>query len=106
KSVHQCRERDRLGFAFMMNEISPERRFEVGVTRIAAMMKEVQRAGGSIAAVAGPVVVHTGGGNYFRELVKRGYVHVLLAGNALAVHDAEQALYGTSLGVDLETGRA
>jgi lysine-ketoglutarate reductase/saccharopine dehydrogenase-like protein (TIGR00300 family) len=56
--------------------------------------------------VAGPVVVHTGGGAYFTELIRRGYVHVLLAGNALAVHDVEQALYGTSLGVDLETGRA
>ena len=106
KIVPEFRERDRLGFAFMTNEISSERRVEVGVARIAAMMKEVKRAGGRIAAVAGPVVVHTGGGNYFRELVKRGYVHVLLAGNALAVHDAEQALYGTSLGVDLETGRA
>src|SRR5436190_15728210 len=106
KIVPEFRERDRLGFAFMTNEISSERRVEVGVTRIAAMMKEVKRAGGRIAAVAGPVVVHTGGGMYFRELVKRGYVDVLLAGNALAVHDVEQALYGTSLGVDLETGKA
>jgi lysine-ketoglutarate reductase/saccharopine dehydrogenase-like protein (TIGR00300 family) len=31
---------------------------------------------------------------------------VLLAGNALAVHDVEQALFGTSLGVDMETGKA
>jgi arginine dihydrolase len=106
KIVPEFRERDRLGFAFMTNEISSERRVEVGVTRIAAMMKDVKRAGDRIAVVAGPVIVHTGGGNYFRELVRRGYVDVLLAGNALAVHDAEQALYGTSLGVDLETGRA
>jgi arginine dihydrolase len=106
KIVPEFRERDRLGFAFMTNEISSERRVEVGVARIAAMMKEVKRTGGRIAVVAGPVVVHTGGGTYFRELIKRGYVDVLLAGNALAVHDAEQALYGTSLGVDLETGKA
>jgi lysine-ketoglutarate reductase/saccharopine dehydrogenase-like protein (TIGR00300 family) len=106
KIVPEFRERDRLGFAFMTNEISSERRVEVGVARIAAMMREVKRAGDRIAVVAGPVVVHTGGGNYFRELIRRGYVDVLLAGNALAVHDAEQALYGTSLGVDLETGRA
>jgi lysine-ketoglutarate reductase/saccharopine dehydrogenase-like protein (TIGR00300 family) len=106
KIVPEFRERDRLGFAFMTNEISSERRVEVGVARIAAMMREVKRAGDRIAVVAGPVVVHTGGGNYFGELIKRGYVDVLLAGNALAVHDAEQALYGTSLGVDLETGRA
>src|SRR4030095_12741637 len=51
------------------------------------------------------VIVHTGGGSYFCELIRRGYVDVLLAGNALAVHDVEQALFGTSLGVDLETGR-
>ena len=106
KIVPEFRARDRLGFAFMTNEISSERRVEVGVGRIAAMMKEVKRAGERIAFVAGPVVVHTGGGTYFRELIRRGYVDVLLAGNALAVHDAEQALYGTSLGVDLETGRA
>jgi lysine-ketoglutarate reductase/saccharopine dehydrogenase-like protein (TIGR00300 family) len=106
KIAPEFRERDRLGFAFMTNEISSERRVEVGVRRIAAMMKEVKRAGDRIAFVAGPVVVHTGGGMYFRELIRRGYVDVLLAGNALAVHDAEQALYGTSLGVDLETGRS
>ena len=106
KIVPEFRERDRLGFAFMTNEISSERRVEVGVKRIAAMMREVKHAGDRIAVVAGPVVVHTGGGMYFRELIKGGYVDVLLAGNALAVHDAEQALYGTSLGVDLETGRA
>jgi lysine-ketoglutarate reductase/saccharopine dehydrogenase-like protein (TIGR00300 family) len=106
KIVPEFRERDRLGFAFMTNEISSERRVEVGVARIAAMMKDVKRAGDRIAFVAGPVVVHTGGGAYFRDLIRGGYVDVLLSGNALAVHDAEQALYGTSLGVDLETGRA
>jgi lysine-ketoglutarate reductase/saccharopine dehydrogenase-like protein (TIGR00300 family) len=99
-------ERDRLGFAFMTNEISSERRVEVGVARIAAMMRDVRDAGGRIAAVAGPVIVHTGGSPYFQELVREGYVDVLLAGNALAVHDVEQALFGTSLGVDLDTGRA
>jgi lysine-ketoglutarate reductase/saccharopine dehydrogenase-like protein (TIGR00300 family) len=106
KIVPEFRERDRLGFAFMTNEISSERRVEVGVSRIAAMMKEVKRTHGRIAVVAGPVVVHTGGGAYFRDLIQGGYVDVLLSGNALAVHDAEQALYGTSLGVDLETGKS
>jgi len=36
--------------------------------------------------------------------VRRGFVDTLLSGNALAVHDAEQVLFGTSLGVDLEAG--
>ncbi|MGE3955805.1 MAG: TIGR00300 family protein [Vicinamibacterales bacterium] len=102
----EFQERDRHGFAFMTNEISSERRVEVGVARIAAMMQEIKAAGGRIAVVAGPVVVHTGGGAYFQDLIKAGYVDVLLAGNALAVHDVEQALFGTSLGVDLNTGKA
>jgi lysine-ketoglutarate reductase/saccharopine dehydrogenase-like protein (TIGR00300 family) len=106
KIVPEFQARDRLGFAFMTNEISSERRVEVGVSRIAAMMRETKQAGDRIAVVAGPVVVHTGGGSYFCDLIRRGYVDVLLAGNALAVHDVEQALFGTSLGVDLETGRA
>jgi lysine-ketoglutarate reductase/saccharopine dehydrogenase-like protein (TIGR00300 family) len=106
KIVPEFQERDRHGFAFMTNEISSERRVEVGVSRIAAMMRAAKQAGDRIAFVAGPVVVHTGGGAYFCDLVRHGYVDVLLAGNALAVHDVEQALYGTSLGVDMESGRA
>jgi lysine-ketoglutarate reductase/saccharopine dehydrogenase-like protein (TIGR00300 family) len=101
----EFRDRDRLGFAFMSNEISSERRVEVGVSRIAAMMRDIKQGGGRIAVVAGPVVVHTGGSSYFQELIRAGYVDVLLAGNALAVHDVEQAFFGTSLGVDLDTGK-
>ena len=104
--IPEFQERDRHGFAFMTNEISSERRVEVGVARIAAMMQEVKAAGGRIAVVAGPVIVHTGGSPHFQELIRAGYVDVLLAGNALAVHDVEQALFGTSLGVDLDTGKA
>ncbi len=100
----EFRERDRLGFAFMSNEVSSERRVEAIVGRIAAMMQEVKRAGGRIAAVAGPVVVHTGGVERFAELIRLGYVDVVLAGNALAVHDIEYALSGTSLGIDLAVG--
>jgi lysine-ketoglutarate reductase/saccharopine dehydrogenase-like protein (TIGR00300 family) len=100
----EFRERDRLGFAFMTNDISTERRVEVSVGKIAAMMREVRQAGGRIAFVAGPVVVHTGGVEHFGELIRSGYVQVLLAGNALAVHDIEVALFGTSLGVDLALG--
>ena len=104
--IPEFQERDLHGFAFMTNQISSERRVEVGVARIAAMMQEVKAAGGRIAVVAGPVIVHTGGAAYFQELIRGGYVHVVLAGNALAVHDVEQALFGTSLGVDLNTGKA
>ncbi|MDE3156086.1 MAG: TIGR00300 family protein [Acidobacteriota bacterium] len=102
--VPEFRERDRHGFAFMTNDISSERRVEVSVARIAERMAELKRTGGRIAFVAGPVVVHTGGVEYFSQLIRRGYVNVLLAGNALAVHDVENALLGTSLGVDLKSG--
>ncbi|HXD72805.1 MAG TPA: TIGR00300 family protein [Vicinamibacterales bacterium] len=99
-------DRDRHGFAFMTNEVSSERRVEAAVSRVAEMMRAVKAEGKKIGVVAGPVVVHTGGGPYLAELIKRGFVNVLLAGNALAVHDVELQLFGTSLGVNLETGRA
>jgi lysine-ketoglutarate reductase/saccharopine dehydrogenase-like protein (TIGR00300 family) len=100
----EYRERDRLGFAFMSNDVSSERRVEASVGRIAEMMRDVKRNGGRIAVVAGPVVVHTGGVEHFSELIRLGYVQVVLAGNALAVHDIEYALQGTSLGIDLNAG--
>jgi lysine-ketoglutarate reductase/saccharopine dehydrogenase-like protein (TIGR00300 family) len=100
----EFRDRDRSDFSFMSNEVSSERRVEASVARIARTMHEVKKAGGRIVFVAGPVVIHTGGVKYFGELVRRGYVDVLLAGNALAAHDAELNLFGTSLGLDLESG--
>ena len=100
----EFRERDRLGFAFMSNDVSSERRVEGSVARIAQMMRDVKAASGRIAVVAGPVVVHTGGAEHFSELIRLGYVDVVLAGNALAVHDIEFALSGTSLGIDLLAG--
>jgi lysine-ketoglutarate reductase/saccharopine dehydrogenase-like protein (TIGR00300 family) len=103
--VPEFRERDRFGFAFMTNEVSSERRVEVSAARIAGMMRELRAARGRIAVVAGPVVVHTGGGDYLGDLIRAGFVNVLLAGNALAVHDVEHALFGTSLGVDLASGK-
>ncbi len=102
----EFKERDRLGFAFMSNDVSSERRVEGVVSKIADMMRQVKKGGGRIAVVAGPVVVHTGGVEHFSELVRLGFVDVLLSGNALAVHDIEYALSGTSLGIDLIAGAA
>src|SRR5512145_3017665 len=100
----EFRERDRLGFAFMSNDVSSERRVEGSVARIAQMIRDVKAGGGRIAVVAGPVVVHTGGVEHFSTLIRKGFVDVVLAGNALAVHDIEFALSGTSLGIDLVAG--
>jgi lysine-ketoglutarate reductase/saccharopine dehydrogenase-like protein (TIGR00300 family) len=100
----EFKERDRLGFAFMANEISSERRTATVVRKVAEMMQHIKAEGGRIVFVAGPVVIHTGGSQAFCEIIRRGYVDALLAGNAIAVHDIEHVLYGTSLGVDLEHG--
>lgn len=102
----EFRERDRLGFAFMTGDVSTERRVEVSVARVVSMLRKTKAAGGRIAFVAGPVVVHSGGSEYFAELIRQGYIDVILAGNALAVHDVEHSLFGTSLGIDLNAGVA
>ena len=96
--------RDKPTFGFMSNEVSSERRVETAVARVAEQMRETRGKGGKIAFVAGPVIVHTGGTDYFCELIRLGYVNLLLSGNALAVHDIEYALSGTSLGIDLNSG--
>src|SRR5262249_55002553 len=44
KILPEFQERDRHGFAFMTNEISSERRVEVGVARIAALMRAAKQA--------------------------------------------------------------
>ena len=62
------------------------------------------RRGEKILAVLGPAVVHTGSVEHICQLIRAGYLNVLFAGNALATHDIEQALYGTSLGVSLDRG--
>jgi lysine-ketoglutarate reductase/saccharopine dehydrogenase-like protein (TIGR00300 family) len=67
-------------------------------------MHRIRGQGGRIVVVPGPVVIHTGGGDHLAWLVREGYVQALLGGNAVAVHDIEQALFGTSLGVDLKLG--
>jgi lysine-ketoglutarate reductase/saccharopine dehydrogenase-like protein (TIGR00300 family) len=102
--VPDVQQRDKPSFAFMSNEVSSERRVETAVARVADLMRRVKGDGGRIAFVAGPVVVHTGGSQYFCDLIELGYVNVLLSGNALAVHDIEVALSGTSLGIDLSSG--
>jgi lysine-ketoglutarate reductase/saccharopine dehydrogenase-like protein (TIGR00300 family) len=103
--IPESKERDRLAFAFMSNGISSERQVETAVRQTAAMIRQSKEAGLRVAVVAGPVVVHTGGGKPLADLIRKGYVDALLAGNALGVHDVEAAIIGTSLGVRLSDGR-
>ena len=91
-------------FSFMASEVSAEKPKKLLIAKVAAEMKAVRSEGGRILVVAGPAVVHTGAGQYLSRLIELGFVQVLFAGNALAVHDVEAALFGTALGVNVESG--
>jgi lysine-ketoglutarate reductase/saccharopine dehydrogenase-like protein (TIGR00300 family) len=88
-------------FEFMASSVSSEKPKSAVIREIAAEIRLAKKSGGKILVVAGPAVVHTGAGEHFEKLIEWGYVNLLFAGNALATHDIEQALYGTSLGVYL-----
>jgi lysine-ketoglutarate reductase/saccharopine dehydrogenase-like protein (TIGR00300 family) len=91
-------------FSFMGSGVSSERRVELIVEQIAWELRHIRDQGGRVVVVAGPVVIHTGGGEHLAALIREGYVQALLGGNAIAVHDIEQAIMGTSLGVDMKRG--
>ena len=91
-------------FEFMASPVSSERPKAVTVREIAGAMRRTKAAGEKILLVLGPAVVHTGGGELVVKLVRLGFVQVVFTGNAFAVHDMEQALYGTSLGVSMDHG--
>jgi lysine-ketoglutarate reductase/saccharopine dehydrogenase-like protein (TIGR00300 family) len=93
------------GFGFMESDVSSEKPQAVLVRQVADGMREAKEAGKKVLWVGGPGVVHTGAAPAMVELVNAGYVDVLFAGNALATHDIESALYGTSLGIDLARGQ-
>ncbi|WP_330202735.1 TIGR00300 family protein [Cyanobacterium sp. Dongsha4] len=91
-------------FSFMSGGVSSERRVELLVEQIAWEMRHIRDQGGKVAVVAGPVVIHTGGSGHLSRLIREGYIQCLLGGNAIAVHDMEQSMMGTSLGVDMRKG--
>jgi lysine-ketoglutarate reductase/saccharopine dehydrogenase-like protein (TIGR00300 family) len=93
------------GFGFMSSVVSSEKPQALLVRQIAEQLREVKAAGQKVLWVGGPAIVHTGAAPAMVALVEAGYVDVLFAGNALATHDIESALYGTSLGVDLTRGK-
>ncbi|MGC8962095.1 MAG: TIGR00300 family protein, partial [Candidatus Bathyarchaeia archaeon] len=91
-------------FEFMSSRASPEKPSTSIILRIAEDLYRAKHEGDKIVVVAGPAVIHTGASDALAGMIRLGYVHALLAGNALAVHDVERALFGTSLGVDLKNG--
>ncbi|MEL7052748.1 MAG: TIGR00300 family protein [Cyanobacteria bacterium J06588_5] len=110
KGIHTIRKKDSLKkktsdeFSFMGAGVSSERRVELVVEQIAWDLRQIRDRGGKVVVTAGPVVIHTGGSEHLKKLIKGGYVHALLGGNAIAVHDIEQSMMGTSLGMDMKRG--
>jgi len=100
KVVPPERPRQRSLFGFMSNQVSSERPSGELVRQLAAEIVSTKDGGGKIAVVCGPAVIHTGAAPSLAKLISDGYVDVLLAGNAVAVHDIERQLFGTSLGMD------
>lgn len=100
----QERSRDREIFTFMSSEVSSEKPKRTVIAEIAREMRDTRARGQKILVVGGPAIIHTGAAPYLARIIRAGYVQVLFGGNAIATHDVESVLYGTSLGVDLETG--
>ncbi len=92
-------------FEFMGGHVSSERPTSNVVRAIANEIVELKRSGGKIAVVAGPAIDHTGAREALAGMIRDGYIDVILSGNALAVHDIEISIFGTSLGMDVRSGR-
>lgn len=107
KVVPPQRPRGKKGvFEFMSSEASSEKPVRSIIERIASEIREIKEKKGKIAIVAGPAIVHTGSAPLLAKMIREGIIDVLFAGNALATHDIENALYGTSLGVCTKSGEA
>ena len=95
------RSRRRAVFEFMSSTVSSEKPKEQLIVEVARELRKTMEEGKRVLVVGGPAIVHTGAGRYLAEMIREGYVTALFAGNALALHDIEAQIYGTSLGVRL-----
>ena len=91
-------------FEFMHGTVSSERPSEAIIGKIAREILKSKKKGEKIALVGGPAIVHTGAADALATMIREGYIDVLFAGNALATHDIESNLFGTSLGMNVKTG--
>lgn len=105
------RPRERDVFSFMESHVSAERPHGHVIRDVAARMRQLRarqakgEAGTKVLLAGGPAIVHAGGRDALAWLIEHGFIHVLFCGNALAAHDMEAELYGTSLGYALTAGR-
>ena len=98
------RPRESQPFEFMASAVSSEKPKAQIVHEVARLLRRVRDEGRLTIAVVGPAVVHTGSAAQLARLIRAGYVGALFGGNAVATHDIESNLYGTSLGIDMESG--
>ena len=90
-------------FGFMQGGVSSERPSESLIEQVAESLVATKADGGNVLTVVGPALIHSGAGDALAELIDAGYIDSLSAGNGFAVHDLERGLYGTSLGMDVDT---
>jgi lysine-ketoglutarate reductase/saccharopine dehydrogenase-like protein (TIGR00300 family) len=90
----------------MNSTVSSEKPKAVSVKGVVDAIRATRAAGKKVLMVGGPAIVHTGSAGHVARLIRDGWIQVLFAGNALATHDIEQSLYGTSLGVSMSRGEA
>ena len=98
------RSRESQPFEFMASAVSSEKPKAQIIHQVARLLRRVRDEGRLTIAVVGPAVVHTGAATQLARLIEAGYVGALFGGNAVATHDIEAALFGTSLGIDMKTG--
>ena len=99
------RPRAREAFGFMQSAVSSERAKALAIDDVAQAMRECRERGGKTLFVLGPAIVHTAARQHIASLIRRGYIQVIFGGNAIVAHDVEAAMFGTSLGIDLKTGK-
>lgn len=115
------RPKERDVFAFMEAQVSSERPHQHIITDVATRMRMIRdnrhkaltqgeaacdpELGTKVLLVGGPAIVHAGGRDALSWLIDEGFIHLLFCGNALAAHDMEASMYGTSLGYGLCAGR-
>ena len=85
-------------FKFMASEVSREK--PVDYQEMARLLVKERAEGGHVVWVVGPAVLHSRGRDTFAWFVKNGFVGAMMGGNAVAVHDIEHAMLGTTLGMD------
>jgi len=100
------RSRGSTAFGFMSSGVSSEKPKAVSLLAVAESIRATRAGGRKVLLVGGPAIVHTGSAEHVARMIREGWVQTLFAGNALATHDIEQALYGTSLGVSLARGES